>query len=78
MTLSGDTRFDRVLEIKRQVLDLPLVDAFVQSANNQIFLVAGSTWPKDQLLLISYFNHHPALKLIIAPHVVDETHLKTN
>jgi 3-deoxy-D-manno-octulosonic-acid transferase len=76
VTQSGDTRFDRVLEIKRQALDFPLVDAFVRSGTNEPVLVAGSTWPKDELLLISYFNHHPGIKLIIAPHVVDETHLK--
>lgn len=74
VTVCGDTRFDRVLDIARQAKKLPLAEQFVQRAEKT--LVAGSSWPKDEDIFIEYFNRHPELKLIIAPHVIDEEHLK--
>ncbi len=71
--VSGDTRFDRVLDICRQAKELPLVKAFSQDAK---VLVAGSTWKPDEDLIIPYFNAHPEMKLVLAPHVVDENRLK--
>lgn len=73
-TIVGDTRFDRVLDIRRQAKDLPLVEAF--KGTNQYTLVAGSSWMPDEDLFIPYFNAHPEMKLIIAPHVIDESHLQ--
>ena len=70
----GDTRFDRVLDIYNQAKDLPIVDKFVQDA--QCVLVAGSSWEPDEDLIIPYFNNHPNLKLILAPHVISEEHLQ--
>lgn len=72
VTVVGDTRFDRVVEIARQAKVLPLVDAFKDS--KPVF-VAGSSWEPDEDLFIRYFNEHPDWKLIIAPHVVSEGHL---
>lgn len=72
VTVVGDTRFDRVVEIARQAKVLPLVDAFKQDA--KIF-VAGSSWEPDEELFIRFFNEHADWKLIIAPHVVNEGHL---
>ncbi len=71
-TVVGDTRFDRVLQIRREAKELPLVEAFKGGA---MTLVAGSSWQPDEDLFIEYFNRHPELKLIIAPHVIDENHL---
>jgi len=74
----GDTRFDRVLDIQKQAKQLPIAEAFekkAKSENEKIF-VAGSTWPKDEDILIPYFNMTTDLKLIIAPHEIDEAHLK--
>lgn len=68
----GDTRFDRVLQIRNDAKNLPLVELF---KNEQITFVAGSSWGPDEDLFIEYFNHHPEVKLIIAPHVIDEGHL---
>ena len=68
----GDTRFDRVLQIREEAKELPLVEAFKGKAP---CLVAGSSWQPDEDLLIEYFNGHPEMKLIIAPHVIDENHL---
>lgn len=72
VTVSGDTRFDRVLEIRQGAKDLPLVEKF---KGNSLTLVAGSSWAPDEDLFIEYFNAHPEMKLIIAPHVIDENHL---
>ena len=72
VTIVGDTRFDRVLDIHRAARPLPLVEAF---ATDHCVLVAGSTWAPDEDILIDYFNRHPELRLVIAPHVVSEQHL---
>ncbi|MDR3117885.1 MAG: 3-deoxy-D-manno-octulosonic acid transferase [Mediterranea sp.] len=72
VTVVGDTRFDRVLEICKEAKELPVVEKF---KGNSFTLVAGSSWPPDEDLLIEYFNTHPEMKLIIAPHVIDENHL---
>ena len=76
----GDTRFDRVLQIKAAAKDLPILSSFVSAAQSQTMptrvFVAGSSWPADEEMFIEYFNSHPGWKLIIAPHVVDEGHLR--
>lgn len=71
--ITGDTRFDRVLQIKSQARHLPLVEAFRQG--HKVF-VAGSSWPPDEDLFIRFFNQHKEWKLIIAPHVIGEDHLR--
>lgn len=76
VTVMGDTRMDRVIKIKGDAKDLPIVDKFTRLKNNQSVLVAGSSWPEDESLIINYFNKHAYLKLIIAPHLIDEAHLK--
>ncbi len=76
VTVMGDTRMDRVIKIKEDALNLPLVDKFTTLRNNQKILVAGSSWAEDEDLLINYFNKHAYLKLIIAPHLINEEHLK--
>ena len=73
-TVVGDTRFDRVLEICSQAKELPLVESF--KGNNRKTFVAGSSWAPDEDIFIPYFNEHPEMKLIIAPHVIDESHLQ--
>ena len=74
VSIAGDTRFDRVLHIKEQAKQLPVVEQFVDEAP-QVF-VAGSSWPPDEEIFIRYFREHPEWKLIIAPHVIDEPHLQ--
>ena len=73
VTISGDTRFDRVLQIKELSKHLPLVEAFKQ--DHKVF-VAGSSWPPDEEIFIRFFNEHPEWKLIIAPHVIGNDHLQ--
>ena len=72
-TVVGDTRFDRVLEICHQAKELPLVEKF---KGNHTAFVAGSSWGPDEDIFIPYLNAHPEVKLIIAPHVIEESHLK--
>jgi 3-deoxy-D-manno-octulosonic-acid transferase len=76
VSISGDTRFDRVLEIKAAAKELPIAEQFAKSSKG-VVLIAGSSWPKDEALFIPYFNEHPHLKLIIAPHEIHEEHLLT-
>ncbi|MBR1503032.1 MAG: 3-deoxy-D-manno-octulosonic acid transferase [Prevotella sp.] len=73
VTIVGDTRFDRVLQIKEAAKQLQIVETFKQDAN---VFVAGSSWPPDEEIFIKYFNEHRDWKLIIAPHVIGEDHLK--
>ena len=90
----GDTRFDRVLQIKEAAKQLPICDAFRKgcayvegqagetSAEGQAcrkdfkVFVAGSSWPPDEDIFIRFFNAHKEWRVIIAPHVIGEDHLK--
>ena len=76
VTVMGDTRMDRVIKVKQNALELTIVDNFSTLKNKKSVLVAGSSWPEDEDLLINYFNKHAYLKLIIAPHLINESHLK--
>ncbi len=71
--VTGDTRFDRVLDIKKASKQLPLVETFKNGKN---CFVAGSSWLPDEEIFIPYFNSHKDWKLIIAPHVIGEDHLQ--
>lgn len=82
----GDTRFDRVLQIKETAKQLPICEAFrtgVASSQSEdvphhdfkVF-VAGSSWPPDENIFIPFFNEHKDWRLLIAPHVIAEEHLK--
>lgn len=96
----GDTRFDRVLQIKEAAKHLPICEAFrkgisadgyssdgsltesptgksasVPSQDYKVF-VAGSSWPPDEEIFIRFFNEHKDWRLLIAPHVIAEEHLK--
>ena len=74
VSVTGDTRFDRVIDIRNQAKSLPLAAALTGDSRT---IVAGSTWPPDEEILIPYFNSHPELKLIIAPHEVNEERLRS-
>ena len=74
----GDTRFDRVLQIKEASKQLPIVERFVKGTPEEpkkVF-VAGSSWQPDEEIFLKYFNNHRDWKLIVAPHVIGEDHLK--
>lgn len=73
VSIVGDTRMDRVLAIKEAAKELPLVEQF---KGDKFVLVAGSSWAPDEDLILNFFNAHPEMKLILAPHVIDEAHLQ--
>ena len=80
VTVVGDTRFDRVLQIKEAAKELPVVGSFVgggsaDGARSKCF-VAGSSWQPDEDIFIPFWNEHRDWKLIIAPHVIGEDHLR--
>ena len=91
----GDTRFDRVLQIKEAAKHLPICEAFrkgvaVSSSSSALssfdpekesrpdfkVFVAGSSWPPDEDIFIRFFNEHKDWRLLIAPHVIAEEHLR--
>ena len=71
-SVAGDTRFDRVTEIAAKAERLDKIENFV--ANNKI-LVAGSTWPDDEKLLEVLLDKNSDLKIIIAPHEINKSHI---
>jgi len=70
VTISGDTRFDRVYEILQQDNELGYISEF---KNKQYTVVAGSTWKEDEKLLVNYINNSASEdeKFIIAPHNIN-------
>ena len=73
VTVVGDTRFDRVLQIKEAAKKLPIVEAFCDK--KKVF-IAGSSWQPDEEIFIPWLNEHKDWKLVIAPHVISEDHLQ--
>lgn len=73
--VSGDTRFDRVAQIAAANVDLPIASAF---KGEHPLLIAGSTWPEDEALLLSTFAEmDSAPKCIVVPHELDAQHLQS-
>lgn len=73
VSVVGDTRLDCVIDIKNNAAPLPLAERF---AGCWRVLVAGSTWQPDEDVLLAWFNNQANVKLILAPHVVSEEHLR--
>jgi 3-deoxy-D-manno-octulosonic-acid transferase len=73
VVVSGDTRFDRVIEIAEKGEPLPLIESF---CGNRPVIVAGSTWEEDEEELDHYANTHPDLRFIVAPHDIEPDRLR--
>lgn len=75
VSIAGDTRFDRVLEIAKQAKNIPLAAAF--AGEERRVIVAGSSWPEDEKLLFEAIALLIASgwKLLIAPHEISAAHL---
>ncbi|MEO7769117.1 MAG: glycosyltransferase N-terminal domain-containing protein, partial [Ferruginibacter sp.] len=71
--VTGDTRFDRVIDIAEKFEALPVIKQFCGESK---VLVAGSTWEDDEAELIHYVTGNPQIKFIIAPHETDADNLK--
>lgn len=72
-SISGDTRFDRVKEIADRFKRIENIEDFIERTP---VMVAGSTWPEDERMLSELHKKNNELKLIIAPHEIDEDHIK--
>jgi 3-deoxy-D-manno-octulosonic-acid transferase len=73
VTVSGDTRFDRVIAIAEKAGAVPGIDEFCGS---HPVIVAGSTWQEDEEELDHFANTHSEIKFIIAPHEVEEARIQ--
>ncbi|MDX1759533.1 MAG: glycosyltransferase N-terminal domain-containing protein [Arenibacter algicola] len=72
-SISGDTRFDRVIEILERDNNLAFMENFKNRAKT---LVAGSTWPDDEDVLVPYINTgESSLKFVLAPHNIKPEHI---
>ncbi|MBT3386197.1 MAG: 3-deoxy-D-manno-octulosonic acid transferase [Prolixibacteraceae bacterium] len=72
VTISGDTRFDRVAAIAKNSKEIPIVEKF---KGNSTLIVAGSTWKADEELLVEFINQNKNIKFIIAPHEVSSANI---
>jgi len=73
VTISGDTRFDRVAQIIERSNDNDIIRSF---KNEQICLVAGSTWPEDETIIVASINTSGRpIKWVIAPHNIKTDHI---
>lgn len=74
VTVSGDTRFDRVAKIRERDNQLEFMERF---SNELPCLVAGSTWPEDEELLLDYINsEYDKMRFVLVPHDIKKPHLK--
>ena len=73
-SVTGDTRFDRVLEISANYAPLPV--QLQEFCGTSQVLVAGSTWEEDEEELMHYTRTYPQIKFIIAPHEVGKERIK--
>jgi 3-deoxy-D-manno-octulosonic-acid transferase len=73
-SITGDTRFDRVISISENFQEIPLIKSFCGSG---FVVVAGSTWPEDEEVWSHLANSRNDVKFIIAPHELYEDHLRS-
>jgi 3-deoxy-D-manno-octulosonic-acid transferase len=73
ISVTGDTRFDRVIAIAEHAESVPFVAEF---CGHHPVIVAGSTWREDEIELSHFVKVHPEIKFIIAPHEIDDLHLE--
>ena len=75
VTISGDTRFDRVANQLKQNNKLDFIEEFI---DNKLCIVAGSTWPEDEDYLMEFISHNNFdVKIIIAPHDIDRERIQS-
>lgn len=74
VTVAGDTRFDRVVAVKRAAKELPVVASM--AAGCERVLVAGSTWPHEEEMLARYVAEHEDVRLVLVPHEIHEEHMR--
>jgi 3-deoxy-D-manno-octulosonic-acid transferase len=72
VTVAGDTRFDRVAEIASRAVSIPVVASFAEGRDT---IIAGSTWPEDENLLIEACRSS-AYNLVLVPHEINEAAIR--
>ena len=71
--VSGDTRFDRVIQLSDEQVSFPIIEKFTGEST---LLIAGSTWePGEKILYDLLINSSVSFKLVIAPHLIDKEHI---
>ncbi len=75
--ISGDTRFDRVVSILERDNSLDFIDSFTSfGKTKRTTIVIGSSWPKDESLIVNYINQSQNIKFIIAPHNIKQEQIQ--
>lgn len=69
VTVAGDSRFDRVIQVAAQAVSFPVIEKFI---SGQPVFIAGSTWPEDDKALQHFVNNNPSVRHIIVPHLTDK------
>jgi len=72
LSVNGDTRFDRVIDIASSTFTHPVFEKFCSSGD---VLIAGSTWKEDEKFLVHLLKECPEIKLVIAPHEINKQHV---
>jgi 3-deoxy-D-manno-octulosonic-acid transferase len=72
VTISGDTRYDRVSEILERDNGLPFIEEFKSDKTTVVF---GSSWPKDEAMFVDFINEANDNKFIIAQHTTGADHI---
>ncbi len=72
VTVSGDTRYDRVSEILERDNTLPFIEEFIDGKTTIVF---GSSWQKGEAMFVDFINNSKNTKLIIAPHTIGDDHI---
>ena len=72
VTITGDSRFDRVIENREKAKDNEIIQTF---KGQDELLIVGSSWPADESILIPWINESKG-KILIAPHQVDDKHVE--
>ncbi|WP_300602189.1 glycosyltransferase N-terminal domain-containing protein [Niabella sp.] len=76
ITVAGDTRFDRVVQIASGFTPIPAIETFLNRQPQPFVIVAGSTWPEDEKNLAAYIKLKTSNTcLIIAPHEINKEHI---
>lgn len=76
--VTGDTRFDRVADIRASRKEIPELEAFTRrsEADRPVVIMAGSSWPQDEEVYTPWINANPDVKLVVAPHEFDAGRLE--
>lgn len=74
--VAGDTRFDRVVDIRAMRKDIPEINDFIKADGDKLVFMAGSSWPEDEKVYGEWVNRHPEVKVVIAPHEFDTERLE--